>query len=150
MAEEGWGYWRERVVGTGVALRSNPAVCPRILTDIANQAYKQLVNKLPAMSKQNLSALLAKLKEDTWLQDKLKGAADLDAFLAIAKEEGFDVSKADWLDFQADQTPELTDEELEDLGAGIELGLVGGGFFGVFGEEFFFLRVKGDGDDPQA
>lgn len=98
------------------------------------------------MSKQNLSALLANLKEDIWLQDKLRGAADLDAFLAIAKEEGFDVSKADWLKFQADQTLEPSDEELEVLGGGIELGLAGGGFFGVFGEEFFFFRVKGDGN----
>ena len=56
---------------------------------------------LPAMSEEQLSALLAKLKEDTGLQEKLKGAADLDAFLAIANEAGFDVSKADWLKYQA-------------------------------------------------
>ena len=46
---------------------------------------------LPAMSEEQLSALLAKIKEDVGLQEKLKGAADLDAFLAIANEAGFDV-----------------------------------------------------------
>ena len=49
------------------------------------------------MSEDQLAALLAKLKEDAGLQEKLKGAADLDAALAIAKDAGFDVSKADWL-----------------------------------------------------
>jgi predicted ribosomally synthesized peptide with nif11-like leader len=45
------------------------------------------------MSEEQLSALLAKMKEDAGLQEKLKGAADLHAAVAIAKEAGFDVSK---------------------------------------------------------
>ena len=72
------------------------------------------------MSEEQLSALLAKLKDDTGLREKLKGAADLDAAMAIAKEAGFDVSKADWLKYQAKQTLELSDEELE-------RGVAGGG-----------------------
>jgi predicted ribosomally synthesized peptide with nif11-like leader len=40
------------------------------------------------MSKEQLSALLAKLKDDAELQEKLKGAADLDAAIALAKEAG--------------------------------------------------------------
>ena len=70
------------------------------------------------MSEEQLSALLAKLKEDAGLQEKLKGAADLDASVALAKEAGFDVSKADWLKYQAKQTLELSDEELEGVSAG--------------------------------
>jgi predicted ribosomally synthesized peptide with nif11-like leader len=70
------------------------------------------------MSEEQLTALLAKLKEDAGLQEKLKGAADLDAAVALAKEAGFDVSKADWLKYQAKQTIELSDEELEGLGGG--------------------------------
>jgi predicted ribosomally synthesized peptide with nif11-like leader len=70
------------------------------------------------MSEEQLSALLAKLKEDAGLQEKLKGAADLDAAVAIAKEAGFDVSKADWLKYQANQTLELSDEELEGVTGG--------------------------------
>jgi hypothetical protein len=35
------------------------------------------------MSEEQLSALLAKLKEEAGLQEKLKGAADLDPALAI-------------------------------------------------------------------
>ena len=70
------------------------------------------------MSEEQLAALLAKLKDDTGLQEKLKGAADLDAVLAIAKDAGFDISKADWLRYQAKQTIELSDEELEGVAGG--------------------------------
>ena len=71
------------------------------------------------MTEEQLTALLAKIKEDTGLQEKLKGSADLDAAVALAKEAGFNVSKADWLKYQAKQTIELSDEELE--------GVTGGG-----------------------
>jgi predicted ribosomally synthesized peptide with nif11-like leader len=71
------------------------------------------------MSEEQLAALLAKLKVDKGLQEKLKGAADLDAVLAIAKEVGFDISKADWLRYQANQTLELSDEELEGIAGGV-------------------------------
>jgi predicted ribosomally synthesized peptide with nif11-like leader len=73
---------------------------------------------LQAMSEEQLAALLAKLKDDAGLQEKLKAAADLDAALALAKEAGFDVSKADWLKYQANQTLELSDEELEGVAGG--------------------------------
>jgi lactobin A/cerein 7B family class IIb bacteriocin len=39
--------------------------------------------------------------------------------LGIAKNAGFDVSKADWLRYQANQTLELSDEELEGVSGGI-------------------------------
>ena len=70
------------------------------------------------MSEEQLSGLLAKLKDDAGLHEKLKGAADLDAAVAIAKEAGFDVSKADWLKYQASKTLELSDEELEGVAGG--------------------------------
>ena len=70
------------------------------------------------MSEEQLSAFLAALKADAGLQEKLSGAADLDAALAIAKEAGFDVTKADWLRHQAKQTLELSDEQLEDVAGG--------------------------------
>jgi predicted ribosomally synthesized peptide with nif11-like leader len=70
------------------------------------------------MSEGQLSALLAKIKEDARLQEKLKGAAGLDTAVAIAKEAGFDVSKADWLRYQAKQTLDLSDEELEGISGG--------------------------------
>ena len=71
-----------------------------------------------AMSEEQLTALLAKLKEDVGLQEKLKGAADLDAAVAMAKEAGFDVSKADWLRYQARQTLEMSDDQLEGVAGG--------------------------------
>ena len=70
------------------------------------------------MSEEQLTALLAKLKEDAGLQEKFKNAADLDAAVAMAKDAGFDVSKADWLKHQAKQTLELSDEELEGVSGG--------------------------------
>ena len=38
--------------------------------------------------------------------------------IALAKEAGFDVSKANWLKYQAKQTLELSDEELEGVAGG--------------------------------
>lgn len=70
------------------------------------------------MSEEQLSALLAKLKEDSGLKEKLQGAGDLDAAVAIAKEAGFDVSKADWLRHQAQAVSALSDEELEGVAGG--------------------------------
>jgi predicted ribosomally synthesized peptide with nif11-like leader len=72
------------------------------------------------MSEEQLTALLAKLEEDAGLQEKLKGAGDLDAAVALAKEAGFDVSKADWLKHQANQTLELSDEDLEVVSGGVD------------------------------
>ena len=59
------------------------------------------------------------------LQEKLKGAADLDAAVAIAKEAGFNMRKADWLSYQAKQTIKLSDDEL---------GAVVGGVFQIMGD----------------
>jgi predicted ribosomally synthesized peptide with nif11-like leader len=70
------------------------------------------------MSEDQLSALLAKLNEDAGLREKLLSAADLDAAIALAKEAGFDVSKADWLKYQGNQTLELSDEQLEWVAGG--------------------------------
>ena len=70
------------------------------------------------MSEEQLSALLSKIKQDKTLQERLKGAADIDAALSIAKEAGFDVSKADWLRRQAQKSLELSDEELEAVSGG--------------------------------
>jgi predicted ribosomally synthesized peptide with nif11-like leader len=70
------------------------------------------------MSEEQLSALLAKLKADLGLREKLRGAGDLDAAVAIAKEAGFDVSRADWLRYEAKQTLELSDAELEAVAGG--------------------------------
>ena len=70
------------------------------------------------MSAEQLTTLLAKLNDDAGLREKLKGAADLDAAVAMAQEAGFDVSKADWLRYQAKQTLELSDEQLEDVAGG--------------------------------
>lgn len=66
-----------------------------------------------------LAALLAKIKEDQGLREKLQGAADLDAAAAIASEAGFSVSKADWLAYQSSHNEVLTDQELEGVAGGL-------------------------------
>jgi predicted ribosomally synthesized peptide with nif11-like leader len=52
------------------------------------------------MSEEQLSALLAKLKEDTGFREEIQGAGDLHAAVAMAKDAGFEVSKVDWLKYQ--------------------------------------------------
>ena len=47
------------------------------------------------MSEEQLSALLAKLKEDEGLLEKFNGEANLDSALAIAKAAGFVISAED-------------------------------------------------------
>ena len=89
-----------------------------MLTAAAGGAKLEAYTPLRAMSEEQLTALLAKLKDDVGLQEKLKGAADLDAAVALAKDAGFDISKADWLKYQAQQTLELSDEELEGVAGG--------------------------------
>jgi predicted ribosomally synthesized peptide with nif11-like leader len=71
------------------------------------------------MSEEQLSALLGKLQDDEGLQEKFKAVTDLDAAVAMAQEAGFDVSKADWTKYQANQTIELNDEQLEKAAGGI-------------------------------
>jgi len=94
-----------------------------MLTAAAGGAKLEAQTPLRAMSAEQLSALIAKLNEDAGLREKLQGAADLDAFLEIAKDSGFDISKADWLKYQAKQALELSDEELEDVAGGAECNL---------------------------
>ncbi len=72
------------------------------------------------MTEKQLSALLAKIKEDSGLREKLQGAADLEAAVALAQQAGFDVRKADWIKYQAKQTLELSDEELEVVSGGAQ------------------------------
>ena len=94
-----------------------------MLTGRGRWAMKLGVIAVFKMSEEQLSAFLAALKADAGLQEKLKGAADPDAALAIAKEAGFDVSKEDWLKHQAQQT---TDEsELEGVAGGLLEGVPG-------------------------
>ena len=66
------------------------------------------------MSEEQLKAFLEKDKSDTSLQEKLKGAADADAALAIAKEAGFMISADDITKAQS----EISDEELENVAGG--------------------------------
>ena len=67
------------------------------------------------MSEEQLKAFLEKVKADTSLQEKLK-AADIDAVVSIAKEEGFSISADDLKKAQS----EVSEEELEGVAGGRE------------------------------
>ena len=69
------------------------------------------------MSEEQLSALLAKLKDDAELREKFRGAADLDSAVEIARQAGFDVDHADWHQYQA-RVQELSDGEMENVSGG--------------------------------
>lgn len=70
------------------------------------------------MSEEQLTALLAKLKQDAALRQKLQAAGDLDAAVELAQAAGFEVSKADWLKYQSQDIVELGDEDLEAVAGG--------------------------------
>ncbi|KZR90085.1 Nif11-like leader peptide family natural product precursor [Synechococcus sp. MIT S9508] len=69
------------------------------------------------MSEEQLKAFLEKVKADTSLQEKLKAAADSDAVVSIAKEEGFSIS-ADDLKQSQSRGRKLSEEELEGVAGG--------------------------------
>ena len=68
------------------------------------------------MSEEQLKAFLEKVKTDTSLQEKLKGAADPEAVDAIAKEAGFAITAEDIHSMQS--ATELSDDELEGVAGG--------------------------------
>lgn len=70
------------------------------------------------MSEDQLQSLLSKLKEDQDLAQKLKLATDFDQALALIRSAGFEVKKADLLRYQARQTLEMSDAELEGVAGG--------------------------------
>ncbi len=65
------------------------------------------------MSEEQLKAFLEKVKADTSLQEKLKGASDANSIAAIAKEAGFMISAEDLKTAQS----EISEEELEGAAA---------------------------------
>ena len=70
------------------------------------------------MSEEQLKAFIEKVKGNSDLQQKLKSAADADAFAAIAKEAGFAITAEDVQSMQTAKT-ELSDDDLERVAGGI-------------------------------
>ena len=62
------------------------------------------------MTLENFKAFLAKVKDDTSLQEKLKDAKSPEEVVTIAKEHGHD--------FTADKLSQLSNEELENVSGG--------------------------------
>ena len=79
------------------------------------------------MSEEQLKAFLEAVKGDAGLQEKLKGANDADAAVAIAKAVGFVISAGELQKAQAEAG--LLDEELGGVsgGYGSTLGLARNG-----------------------
>ncbi len=105
-----------------------------MLTASGRWSIKTRSMRYQAMAAEQLSAFFEAVKADAGLEEKLKAAGDLDTAAAIAKEAGFDVSKADWLKAQASQILEMSDEKLESVIGGTVGG--NGGSAGWFGFPF--------------
>jgi predicted ribosomally synthesized peptide with nif11-like leader len=69
---------------------------------------------LNPMSEEQLKAFLEAVKGDAGLQEKLKGAEDANAVVAIAKDAGFVISAEELQKAQA----EVPGDELEDVAGG--------------------------------
>ena len=69
------------------------------------------------MLEEQFKAFLEKVQSDTSLQEKLKAAADANAFVDIAKDAGFSISADDLKNAQSAIT-DLSDEELEGVAGG--------------------------------
>jgi predicted ribosomally synthesized peptide with nif11-like leader len=72
------------------------------------------------VSEEQLSALLAKLKADALLRDRLKNASDLESASMIARSAGFDVTKEDWFMRDSKFMNSIGDQELELLAGGAD------------------------------
>ena len=70
------------------------------------------------MPEEQITAFFAAVKADARLEEKLKGANDIDGAVTIANEAGFSVSKDAWLKYHADQTLELSDDEVAGVTGG--------------------------------
>ena len=70
------------------------------------------------MSIEKFASELSKIKADTELVAKLKGAASIEDAVALAKGAGYDVTKEDLLKFKSSQDVELNDEALEGVAGG--------------------------------
>ena len=93
-----------------------------MLTGRRREAIKMKILRFLAMSEEQLSALLAKLKKDTGPQKKPKVTADLDAAAALTAGTRLDASKADWL--AAKQNILVVDEsDLAGVAGGSEDGI---------------------------
>jgi predicted ribosomally synthesized peptide with nif11-like leader len=79
------------------------------------------------MTKEQLTAFFAAVKADAGLEEKLKRAKDIDGAVTIANEAGFSVSKDAWLKYQAEQTLELSDDEVAGITGGRVHSSYGGG-----------------------
>ena len=84
---------------------------------------------LQTMSDDQLQAFLEAVKADAGLQEKLKGATELDIAVAIAKEAGFDLRKDDFDTAKQTGPVELSDEELDAVTGGSLADLVIRGLF---------------------
>jgi predicted ribosomally synthesized peptide with nif11-like leader len=81
-----------------------------------------------SMTIEQLKAFASSVAQDADQLEKLK-TADLNETLLIAREAGFDVTKADLESLQEAQPMELADDELEAISGGVTPTVVAAGYF---------------------
>jgi len=70
------------------------------------------------MSQESFAKLTAECAVNPGLREKIRKALDLDDFIKVALEAGFEVSAADFVRDQAEKILELSDAELETAAGG--------------------------------
>ena len=84
------------------------------------------------MSEEQLNAFLEKVKSDISLQEKLNGAADADAVVAIAKEAGFSLTAEDL----KMGLSKVSDAELETAAGGKDVDPTCVGFLSIWRKDW--------------
>ena len=101
-----------------------------MLTAAVVGAKLEAYTPLRAMSKEQLTAFWAAVKADASLQEKVSASTDGEidtpieaaAVVAIAKDAGFTITAGDLLRADAEAILELSDEELEKVAGGGNIG----------------------------
>ncbi len=77
------------------------------------------------MSQEQLDALLAKLKDDASLQERLQAATSATEAAEIVEQAGFEVTIEELLAHRASSAGELSDAELEGVAGGSDTDCYG-------------------------
>jgi predicted ribosomally synthesized peptide with nif11-like leader len=72
------------------------------------------------MSLKDLELLLAEIRVNQVLRERLLSAPDLDSAEALARASGFLVTEAEWIDHQANFAHDLSDLDLSAVAAGAD------------------------------
>lgn len=92
--------------------------------DVLSGCRDSVIVALSTMSQEALRNLMKECETNSELRDKVRTAADFDAFVKVASESGFEVSASDWVENQANMAIELSDDDLEQAAGGFNAHII--------------------------